>query len=332
MATLRVAVLNDFSGKVKDFADWASLDAEIVFFRDDFADEEDLVANLAGFDVLVVMRERTRFPGSVLRRLDHLKLLVTTGMANTSIDFDVAKEMGVTICGTNYPDLAGASVMTWALILAAARNIPQEVATIRGGGWGAGIGAALEGKTLGLLGLGRLGSKVARVGQAFDMRVIAWSHNLTAEKAAAQGVECVTREELFAQSDFLSIHLILSDRTHKLVGARELEQMKPTAWLVNTSRGPIIDQDALVRALSDNHLGGAALDVMEPEPLPRGHPLRTLDNVILTPHVGYVTDYNYRVFYTEIVENIAAFAAGKPIRVLLEAGMPLAGAPVRAGA
>jgi phosphoglycerate dehydrogenase-like enzyme len=316
MDKLSVAVLDDYQNVARQFADWDSLKAQVVVFHDAFPDAETVVGKLAEFDVVVAMRERTRFPAEVLRRLKRLKLLITTGPANAAIDVPVAAELGITVCGTDYPFISSTPELTWGLILASLRNIPAETQLVRDGGWQMSVGSDLEGKTLGLLGLGNSGSRVARVGQAFNMETIAWSENLTPEKAAKLGVTAVSKEELFTRSDVLSIHVILSKRTRGLVGARELSSMKPSALLVNTSRGPIVDEDALIHVLRERKIAGAALDVFDIEPLPTGHPLRTLDNVLATPHIGYVTQGMYKTFYEQAVEDIAAFAAGKPIRVI----------------
>ncbi|MBW8800293.1 MAG: D-2-hydroxyacid dehydrogenase family protein [Streptomyces sp.] len=316
MKDLRIAVLDDYQNVARRYADWDSLDAEVEVFHRALPDADTVVSELAGFDVVVAMRERTRFPADVLRRLPRLRLLVTTGPVNAAIDVPAAAAQGIVVCRTGYPDAAGTAELTWALILAAVRNLPAETRHVREGGWQTGVGTMLAGKTLGLLGLGRLGSRVARVGQAFDMETIAWSQNLTAGKAAEHGVRAVTKEQLFTRSDVVSIHLVLSERSRGLVGEAELSSMKPTALLVNTSRGPIVDQDALVDALRRRKIGAAALDVFDAEPLPEEHPLRTLENALVTPHIGYVTEGNYQVFYRDAVENIAAFVAGEPIRVL----------------
>jgi phosphoglycerate dehydrogenase-like enzyme len=316
MDNLRIAILDDYQHVAKRFADWGSLNARVKAFHEPFPDTETLVTQLAGFDVLVSMRERTKFPADVLGRLGQLKLLVTTGMVNVAIDVRAANARGIVVCGTDYRFFGSTPELTWALILAAARSIPAETRLIREGGWQMSVGSDLEGKTLGLLGVGRIGSRVAKVGQAFNMKTIGWSQNLTAEKAAECGVTAVTKQELFTKSDVLSIHLILSDRTRGLVGAAELALMKPSALLVNTSRGPIVDEGALVLALQERRIGGAALDVFDIEPLPKRHALRTLDNAVITPHIGYVTEGHYKVFYEHAVEDIAAFAAGKPIRVM----------------
>lgn len=284
-------------------------------FTEPFADADEVVKRLAGFDVLVAMRERTRFPAELLARLTALKLLVSTGARNAAIDVDAARKLGIVVSTTGsigYPT----AELTWALILAAARNLPAEVRSMRDGGWQVGVGTGLNGKTLGLLGLGRLGARVARIGQAFGMETVAWSQNLTPEKAAEHGVTAVPKEDLFALADVLSIHLVLGDRSRGLVGAAELAAMKPTAILVNTSRGPIVDEDALLDALRRKKIACAALDVYDTEPLPADHPLRALGNTVLTPHVGYVTREGYEIFYRDAVEDIAAFQSGNPIRVM----------------
>lgn len=316
MGIFRIAILDDYQYVAREYADWDSLDAQVKVFHVPIVDSDATVSQLADFDSIVAMRERTPFPADVLRRLGRLKLLVTTGMMNAAIDIRAANERGIVVCGTGYPFLSSTPELTWALILAAVRNMPAETRSVREGGWQVGMGGDLEGKTLGLLGLGRTGSRVARVGQAFSMKTIAWSQNLTVANAAEHGVTAVTKDELFAGSDVLSVHVVLSGRTRGLVGAAELSRMKPSALLVNTSRGPIIDEDALIQALLARRIGGAALDVFDVEPLPERHVLRRLDNVIATPHIGYVTSGQYEAFYKEAMEDIAAFIAGKPIRVL----------------
>ncbi|ACU96567.1 D-2-hydroxyacid dehydrogenase family protein [Saccharomonospora viridis] len=312
---MRIAILDDYQNVALELADWDSLNAEVRVFTEHIADPDELVRRLAGFDVVVAMRERTPFPESVLSRLPDLRLLVTTGQRNASIDVEAARRHGILVCGTGY--LPHPTVeLTWALILAACRNLPTEFQAMRDGGWQTTIGTGLRGKTLGVLGLGRLGSQVARVGQAFGMRTIAWSQNLTAERAAEHDVTAVSKDELLAASDVLTVHLVLSARTRGLIGAAELAAMKPTALLVNTSRGPIVDEDALIRALREGSIGGAALDVYDEEPLPADHPLRTLPNVVLTPHIGFVTRDVYEVFYRDAVADIAAYQAGAPVRVI----------------
>jgi phosphoglycerate dehydrogenase-like enzyme len=290
----------------------------VVEFADHVDDVETLVRRLQPFDVIVAMRERTPFPRTLLERLPNLKLLVTTGAANKSIDVAAADERGVTVCGTGaHPP--GPAELTWALILAVARHVPQEDAAVRAGGWQQTIGLDLAGGTLGVVGLGRLGSRVARIGQAFDMDVVAWSQNLTDERAAEMGVRRVSKDELLSSADVVTIHLQLSDRTRGLIAREELSLMKPTAILVNTSRGPIVDEQALVEALRGGAIHGAGLDVFDAEPLPRHHPLRELRRAVLTPHLGYVTEQTYEVFYGDAVEDVAAWLSGEPIRVVAPA-------------
>jgi phosphoglycerate dehydrogenase-like enzyme len=276
---------------------------------------EPLAERLAPFDAVVAMRERTPFGADLLARLPRLRLLVTTGMANASIDLEAAAARGVVVCGTGGLP-SPAAELTWALILALLRHVPAEDARMRAGGWQATVGTELAGRTLGVIGLGRLGRRVALVGQAFEMPVIAWSQNLVGSEARALGVEPVSRDELLARSDIVTIHLRLSDRTRGLIGAAELARMRPTAVLVNTSRGPIVDEPALLAALHEGTIAGAGLDVYDIEPLPPGHPLRTAPNTVLTPHLGYVTSGTYARYYADAVEDIAAFARGAPIRVL----------------
>jgi phosphoglycerate dehydrogenase-like enzyme len=312
---MKIAILDDYQNVALTFGDWDSLEAEIEVFTEAFAGPSEVVERLAGFDVVVAMRERTRFPAEVLDRLPDLRLLVSTGPRNAAIDLEAASRNGIVVSATGYLGPPTAE-LTWALILAAARNLPAEFRSMREGGWQVGVGTMLHGKTLGLLGLGRLGAEAARIGQAFGMKPIAWSQNLTAEKAAEHGVTAVSKDELFARSDVLSIHLVLSDRSRGLVGARELALMKPSAMLVNTSRGPIVEEAALVDALRRKVIGSAALDVYVTEPLPSGHPLRTLDNAVLTPHIGYISRETYEIFYGDAVEDIAAFRDGTPVRVM----------------
>jgi phosphoglycerate dehydrogenase-like enzyme len=312
---MKIAIIDDYQNVATSFADWDSLDAEIVVFTKPFAEADEVVQQLAGFDVLVAMRERTPFPAEVLERLTNLRLLVSTGPVNAAIDVKAARKLGITVCGTGY-DSHPTAEHTWALILGAARNLVDEASSMRTGGWQVSVGTGLHGKTLGILGLGRLGSQVAQIGRAFGMTPIAWSQNLTAEKAAEHGVRAVTKEQLFAESDVLSIHLVLSERTRGLVGAADLRSMKPTAILVNTSRGPIIDEDALIETLSEGRIRSAAIDVFDTEPLPADHRLRSLPNALLTGHVAYVTHELYETFYQDAVEDIAAFRAGTPIRLM----------------
>jgi phosphoglycerate dehydrogenase-like enzyme len=312
-----VAVLDDYQGVALSLAPWEQLGDEVSVevFRDHVADDDALVGRLARFDVVVAMRERTPFPRARLARLPALKLLVTTGMANAAIDLEAARELGVVVCGTG--GLVSPTVeVTWALILAVARGVCAEDRRVRAGGWQHTLGFELAGRTLGVVGLGRLGSRVAAIGQAFEMSVVAWSENLDAERAAALGVEAVAREELFARADVVTVHLRLSERTRGLIGAADLARMKPTAVLVNTSRGPIVDERALLAALETGMLAGAGLDVFDVEPLPVDHPLRFAPNTVLTPHIGYVSRGSYEIYYREAVEDIAAWLRAEPVRVL----------------
>ena len=318
---MRVSILDDYQGVALDMADWSPIrgrGVEIAVERHAFADEDAVVRALADSELVAAMRERTPFPKSVVDRLPKLKLLITTGMRNASFDMAALKDRGVTVCGTGGPGGGNEDTaeLAWGLILGAARRIAEDHQLMRQGGWQTRIGHRIAGKTLGVLGLGRLGSAVARVGLAFDMKVIAWSQNLTAERAAAAGVEHVDKEALFRRSDVLSVHLVLSPRSRGLVGRDDIARMKPGAILVNTSRGPIVDTAAVIEALQAGRLGYAGFDVYDKEPLPIDHPLRRAPNVILTPHIGYVTQENYRSSYPQIVENIAAFLDGKPIRVI----------------
>lgn len=313
---MKIAVLDDYQHAAERFADWSSLEGcDTTFFHEHIADPDALVEALQPFDVVCAMRERTAFPRSVLERLPNLKFMVTTGPFNAVIDIDAATDLGITISGT-LGTPTPTPELTWALILSLARQIPREDAAIRAGTWQVSIGTELAGRTLGLLGLGRQGMQVAPIGKAFGMDVIAWSQNLTAERAEAAGVRLATRDELFETSDFVSVHLVYSERTYHLVGARELAQMKRTAYLVNTSRGPLVDEAALIAALAAGEIAGAGLDVYDVEPLPADSPLLAAPNTILTPHLGYVADKNYRVFYEHTVEDIAAWLAGAPIRLV----------------
>lgn len=315
---MKVAVLDDYQNVAAAMADWDSLPADIAvtYFSDHLADEDALAARLADFDIVMGMRERTAFPRSLLERLPALRCLITTGARNASFDTAAATELGITVCGT--PGAGeGPTELTWGLIIGLLRRIAEEDrATREQGKWGIHVGTGLQGKTLALLGLGHIGSLVARVGNAFDMRVIAWSQNLTEERATECNATLVDKDTLFAEGDVVSVHVRLSDRTRGLVGAPEIGLMKPSAILVNISRGPIVDERALVDALQRNAIGGAALDTFDVEPLPAGHPFLTLSNTLITPHVGYVTADGYRAFYAGVVENIRAFAAGEPVRVI----------------
>jgi phosphoglycerate dehydrogenase-like enzyme len=315
--TPSIAVLDDYQGIAREYADWSALErrAQLTVFTDHCADPDALVERLAPFDVVCVMRERTPFPEEVLRRLDKLRLLVTTGMANAAIDMPAARRLGITVCGT--PGLASHTAeLTWALILALLRHIPAEAAAVRSGEWQHTVGGDLNGRTLGVLGLGKQGSQVARVGQAFGMRVLAWSANLDDARAAEHGAHRVELDELLAEADIATIHLRLSERTEGLIGPRELGLLGSRGLLINTSRGPIVQEEALLAALHDGTIAGAGLDVYDVEPLPPDHPLRSAPRAVLTPHIGYVTGENYRTFYTGTVDSIQAFLAGDPVRVL----------------
>jgi phosphoglycerate dehydrogenase-like enzyme len=318
--TKRLAILDDYQNVALTMADWESLRpaVEVQTFHSPFVGEDEAAERLREFEIIVAMRERTAFRRTLLERLPNLKLLVTSGMRNASIDVKAANEFGIVVAGTNALPHPPAE-LTWGLILALARSIPREDAGMHSGKWQTTVGIGLHGKTLGILGLGRLGSQMATIGNAFQMKVIAWSENLTAERASSLGAQRVDKEELFRRSDFLTIHTIWSKRTRGLVGPGELALMKPTAYLINTSRGPIVDERALVAILESRKIAGAALDVYDQEPLPADHPLRRLDNVVLTPHLGYVTAENYRVFYGEAVEDIRAFLDGHPLRIVTPA-------------
>jgi phosphoglycerate dehydrogenase-like enzyme len=317
----RVAILDDYQETALRLADWASLhpQAEITVLNSHIADPDALARRLHDCDAVVAMRERTPFPAALFQRLPNLKLLVTAGMRNAAIDLEAAVARGVTVCGTDmlpYPT----AELTWGLILAFARNIAREDRAMRDGKWQTTIGTGLKGKTLGLLGLGKLGAQVGAIGKAFGMALIAWSQNLTPERATAAGARYVDKATLFAEADIVSIHLVLGERTRALVKADDLARMKRMAFLVNTSRGPIVEEAALVAALAEGRIAGAAIDVYDHEPLPAEHRLRRLANTVLTPHLGYVTEENYRLVYGQAVEAIAAYLAGAPIRVLAKPG------------
>jgi phosphoglycerate dehydrogenase-like enzyme len=316
----RVAVLDDYQGRAHEWADWSSLGdrVEVEFFRQPI-DAGELAHRLAPFQVLVLMRERTRFPAEVLAQLPELQLVVTTGMRNASLDVAHLLDRGVVVCGTEH-DPGGAGVsstieVAWALILATAKRVTAEDRALRQGRWQTDLPVNLSGATLGLLGLGRLGAQMVGPARAFGMDVIAWSQNLTAERAAEAGARLVDRRQLFAESDWLSIHLVLSERSRGLVGAAELASMKPGATLINTSRGPIVDHDALVGALRSGAIT-AGLDVYDHEPLPASDPLTGLEGAVLLPHLGYVSESAMRVMYGQVVQDIRAWQAGEPIRRL----------------
>ncbi len=316
---LSCAILDDYQNAALSMADWSSLfnQVEVRSFQQHFDEEDELVKAISHCHILVIMRERTPIRASLLARLPNLRLLITSGMRNASIDLEAAKAQGIVICGTgsfSEPPVE----LTWALILGLTRHLVKENQSLRtGGSWQSSIGIDLYQKQLGLLGLGKIGTKVAQVGRAFGMKVLAYSQNLTKEKTEAAGVELSpSKEDLLRRSDIVSIHLILSERTQNFLGIKELRQMKPSAFLVNTSRAQIVDQAALIEVLRQGSIAGAGLDVFEMEPLPKDHPFRALPNVLATPHLGYVSQANYRTYFTETVEDIKAFLEGSPIRTL----------------
>jgi phosphoglycerate dehydrogenase-like enzyme len=315
---VRCAILDDYQNVALTLADWSGIktDAEIKVFNAPFGSPDEAATALAGFDIICAMRERTPFPRAMLEKLPALKLIITTGMRNAAIDMQAAKERNVMVCGT---DSAGhpTAELTVGLLIDLARKISFENARMKSGEpWQVTLGGDLHGKTLGILGLGKLGSRVAKVGLAFGMKIIAWSQNLTPEKCREAGAEYATKEELLKKSDFITLHMVLSPRSRGLIGAHQLSLMKPSAYLINTSRGPLVDEAALIAALKENRIAGAGLDVYDVEPLPRDHPFRKLPNVLLTPHLGYVTADNYRIFYGQTAEAVRAFLDGKSVRVI----------------
>jgi len=314
---MRIAVLDDYLKVAQGIANWDSLNADITFFNE-FIQPDKLAATLASFDVVVAMRERSAFPAGVIQGMPNLKLLVTTGLRNNSIDLDACRQAGVVVSGSPGDPLStGATAeLTWSLLLALFKKIPQEDANMKKGLWQTSMPPTIKGKRLGLLGVGNLGQQVGRVGTAFGMEVVAWSPNLTAERAAEAGVKLVSKEELFKTSDAISIHLVLSDRTRKIVDAASIQSMKSTAYLVNTSRAGLVDLAALKLALEQGKIGGAGLDVYESEPVLPNDAWRQVPRTVLTPHLGYATPENFAVFYKNVVANIEAFAAGSPTRVL----------------
>jgi phosphoglycerate dehydrogenase-like enzyme len=305
MKKYQIAVLDDYQNAALESADWSVLRdrADMSVFRDHLVEPEALIERLLPFDVVCVMRERTPLLRNVIERLPNLKLIASTGPVNASIDVVAAGDHGIAVVHTGYTSDPTIE-LTWALILASARNIVTESNSVRSGGWQQTVGIDLRGKTLGVLGLGRIGSQVARVGNAFGMHLVAWSQNLTPDAAKAAGATPVSKDQLFEQADILTIHLVLSGRTRSLVGAAELGRMKPTALLINPSRGPIVDEQALIGALKNRQIAGAAVDVFDVEPLPPSHPFRTLDNVLATPHIGYVSRSLYKTFFEDTVSNI----------------------------
>ena len=318
MPRYRCAILDDYQNVALSAADWSKVsgDLEIQVFNAHLGAADKVIAALQGFEIVCAMRERTAFPRDVIEKLPQLKLLITTGMRNASIDVAAAKARGVVVCGT--PAMGSpTSGIAIGLMLELTRRIGYENARMKAGvPWQTTIGLDLEGLTLGVLGLGKLGARTARIAQAFGMKVMAWSQNLTPEKCQEAGVAYAGKEDLFRQADIVTIHLVLSQRSRGLVGAKELALMKPSAYIINTSRGPIIEETALLAALRGKTIAGAGLDVFDVEPLPPDHPLRKMDNVVLTPHLGYVATQNYRAYFAGVVDDIRAFLDGKPVRVI----------------
>ena len=315
---VRCAILDDYQNVALKSADWSKVkgDVDIKVFNEHLGGPANVIAALEDFAVVVAMRERTGFPRAVIEALPNLKLLITTGMRNASIDTEAAKARGITVCGTGTFG-SPTSGIAIGLMLELTRHIGYENARLHGGAaWQTTIGPDLEGMTLGILGLGKLGTRTANIAKAFGMKVIAWSQNLTPEKCQEAGVGYVGKEDLFRQSDFVCIHVVLSQRTRGIVGAKEIGLMKPSAFLINTSRGPIVDEAAMLAVLREKKIAGAGLDVFDIEPLPLDHPLRKMDNVVITPHLGYVSEENYRHYFADAVDDIRGFLDGKPVRVM----------------
>jgi phosphoglycerate dehydrogenase-like enzyme len=315
---VRCAILDDYQNVVLKVADWSKVkdDVEITVFNDHLGSPDKVIAALQGFAIVVAMRERTGFPRQVIEALPDLKLLITTGMRNASIDTEAAKARGVVVCGTSSFG-SPTSGIAIGLMLELTRHIGYENTRMHAGAaWQTTIGPDLEGMTLGTLGLGKLGIRTANIAKAFGMKVIAWSQNLTPDKCQEAGVGYVSKEDLFRQSDFVTLHVVLSPRSRGIVGAAEFGLMKPSAFLINTSRGPLVDEAAMLAALRDKKIAGAGLDVFDVEPLPLDHPLRKMDNVVITPHLGYVSEQNYRGYFTGVVEDIRGYFDGKPLRVM----------------
>jgi phosphoglycerate dehydrogenase-like enzyme len=318
MPRYRCAILDDYQNVALEMADWSKVtgDLDIKVFNGPLGDRDKVVRALAGFAIVGAMRERTPFPRAVLEALPDLKLLITTGLRNNAIDLATAKERGILVCGT--PSFGNPTAgIAIGLMLELTRRVGFENARLKAGApWQSTIGSDLDGKTLGVVGLGKLGARVGRIAKAFGMKVLAWSQNLTADKCREAGVDYASKEDLFRHADFVSVHVQLSERTRGLIGAKEIGLMKPAAYLINTARAPIVDEAALLAALRDKRIAGAGLDVFEVEPLPLDHPLRRLDNAVITPHLGYVSVENYRAYFTGMVEDIRAWLDGKPVRVL----------------
>ncbi|RYF57455.1 MAG: D-2-hydroxyacid dehydrogenase family protein [Comamonadaceae bacterium] len=311
---MKITILDDYQGVALTSADWTVLQADVVSLRDHIEGDA-LIKALAESEVVVAMRERTRFPAEVLAQLPRLKLLVTTGARNAAIDLQACQRQGITVCGTGSQPYAAAE-LTWALILAAVKQVPVSQEDLRAGRWQTVVPGDLAGKTLGVLGLGKLGARVARVAQAFDMKVLAWSQNLTPEKAAEHGVTWVDKQALFEQSDIVSVHLVLSDRSRGIVGAQEIDAMRRDAIFVNTSRAGLVDEAALIEALHAGRIAAAALDVFAQEPLPADAPILSAPRTVLTPHLGYVTTGTYAIYFRDAIDNILAWRAGTPKRLL----------------
>jgi len=305
MSKYKIAILDDYQDVAKSFVDWTVLAeyADIKVFTDHLHGADEIVERLKHFEIICVMRERTPLTAALLMQLPELKLIVSTGTRNRSIDVEAAEKLQIEVHNTSYLG-HGALELTWALLMAIAKHIPQENANLRAGGWQHMVGNDLKGKTLGILGLGNLGSQVAAVAKVFDMDVIAWSENLTSEKAKTGGARYVDKKTLFQESDYLTVHMVLSDRSKGIVGAEDLALMKPTAYLINTSRGPLVDENALIKSLEENKIAGAALDVFDKEPLDESHPFRRMNNVLATPHIGYVTHDTYNLFFNDIVKAL----------------------------
>jgi phosphoglycerate dehydrogenase-like enzyme len=302
---LKAAILDDYQRASAEFADWSLITdrVDLTIFDQHEADEIKLIQRLLPFEIICVMRERTPLTRKILSELPNCKLIVSTGARNASIDLSATDEFGITVKHTGYL-ASGAPELTWGLLLAMARHIPQESMNMRSGHWQTTIGTDLKGKTIGIIGLGRLGSRIARYAQAFEMRILAWSPNLTTEKAIEAGATLVTKNELFKESDFITIHMVLGERSRELIKMHDLKLMKPTAYLINTSRGPLIREADLIEILRERKIRGAALDVYDTEPLNPDHPFRTLDNVLATPHIGFVTEETYRIFFQDTVMAI----------------------------
>lgn len=306
MKTLaQIAILDDYQNVALTYGDWSEIEelAEITVFNDHLTETTEIIDRLKPYQIIAVMRERTPMTREILSQLPNLKLIISTGQRNASIDIKAAEEFGITISPTRY-ESNGAPELTWALLLALAKHLVRESDNVRKGGWQTEIGVDLKGKTIGIIGLGNIGSAIARYARAFEMEVIAWSENLTEEKAHAQGAKLVSKEELFRTADFVTVHLILSSRSRNIITGKELELMKPGAFFINTSRGPLVDEKALIAVLKKKKIAAAGLDVYDMEPLPAQHPFRTLPNVLATPHIGYVTADTYQIFYEDIKRNI----------------------------